>query len=629
MTPGGTSEFKELVRSRTDLADLVGETIALSPKRGGSDYVGLCPFHEDRNPSFHVYPDRQSWRCWVCDEGGDCFSYVMKIEGVGFREALEMLARRANLELPRAHRRGGNAAGDTKNRLYEVLGWAERELHRFLIDSPAAAGPRDYLAGRGFETDSLVRYGVGYHPNDWSWLLNGARGRFTPRELLAARLVRERRDGSGYYDDFVDRVTFPIRDTSGRPVAFGGRILPGHPKAEVPKYLNSPESALFSKSRLLYGFDVAKEAIRRSETAIVVEGYTDCIMLHQHGVQNVVGTLGTSLTESHVTALRRFARKVVLVYDGDQAGQSAAERSLAKFLAQQVDLRLLTLPAGQDPADFLSQFGGEAFCGLVDDSIEAWEQQLRLSIGRYGLETTDGRHRVLDDMLRLLAQAPGLSGTLREDLLLSRLSQRAGINEQTVRQQLTASRKKQSSGRSRRLRVERGGAAPQQGAETTRVDKHNQLESELVGIIFRDPELVETCRQEIPPEDFRNEPLRRILQLCYDLSRRHVAPSAERVIAELEEPELKRLAVRIDDFSREHEIERKLKEDNQAGSPPGSTFFRQTIQGLKWRRSELSHEASKGQMAGLATKPGSLDDEAKALLRQAAEFHKERVKKRT
>ncbi len=235
------------------------------------------------------------------------------------------------------------------------------------------------------------------------------------------------RESGGYRDEamFIDRVIFPIRDARGRTVAFGGRVIPGSEKEFGGKYMNSGEFALFSKSRLVYGFEQAREAIKKSGTVVVTEGYMDCIAAQQCGIKNVVATLGTALTEHHVSFLKRFARKVVLVYDGDEAGRNAAERSLPRFLAQEIDLRVLTLPGDQDPADFLEGNSPEAFETLIETAAEAWQFKLRGLVERVGLATIDARHRVLREMLDTIAQVPvSASGEqssvwmLRKDIIL-------------------------------------------------------------------------------------------------------------------------------------------------------------------------------------------------------------------
>lgn len=635
MSHGLPAEFKELVRSRTDLVDLVGESVALTATRGGSDYIGLCPFHDDHNPSFHVYPERQSYRCWVCDEGGDCFSFVMKREAVSFVEALELLARRANVELPRRPARARSRSGPDKPRLFEALNWARGEFHRCLCRDDVAGPVRDYLQQRGVTSEMIERFQLGYHPPQWEWLLQRSGHRFPESVLLAARLIAERSRGEGYRDNFVDRLMFPIHDTQGRCVAFGGRILPGRDREQEPKYWNSPESELFSKKQLLYGLDVARDAIRRSGVAVVMEGYTDCIAAHQHGVPNTVSTLGTALSEEHVGTLKRFARTVVLVFDGDQAGQNAAERSLTKFLAQKLDLRLLTLPGGLDPAEFLAEHGGAAFQEWIDQASEVWEYKFQSIVRRFGTETIDARHRVLDAMLGEVSQVPKLAASEREDLLLGRLAQRLGLSEAVVRQRLAQQRRQ----------ARRAPSAPHPGAadsprpvletlpseipspnpvdsgrHTTKNAKYELQERELLEIIFSAPETASAIQSGIGCDEIHHPQLRTLLQVCFDLLEQGVEPTFRRVMDELEDPTLKRLAVQLDEMSRQKQIARKLTEDAQ--------YVTTAMHTLQWRREELSHEQIKGQLAAHNPAPdaeGGLGEEARALLQSASEFNRKRA----
>lgn len=623
MAPGSSTDFKELVRSRTDIVELIGETVGLEPRRGGRVYVGLCPFHDDHNPSMQVDPERQSFKCWSCGEGGDCFSFVMKIENLGFREVLEMLARRANLELPKSFR-GSRPQESEKADLYRVLEWAEDQFHQCLLRAPEAERARAYLKERGFTAETVGRFRLGYHPPGWQWLMDRARGRFGVEQLFRAKLVRERRDGSGYYDDFRDRVLFPIRDSRGRPVAFGGRILPDHDRPDAPKYLNSPESELFAKSRLLYGFDVAREAVRRSETAIVVEGYTDCTMAHQHGVANVVGTLGTALTETHVLALKRFARKVVLVYDGDEAGRTAAERSLPRFLAQDVDLRILTLPEGQDPADCLAGEGADAFRERIERAEEAWKYKLRTAVEHFGLETVDARHRVLDDMLGVLVQAPRLSGTTREDMILAELARTVSLTEFKVRERLRDLRTAQSR---RTASPEANRGAVDEAASIRRPDdvqREHRVEWELLEIIFAVPETVPRIREQVGTGELTHGRLRELLQVCYDLDDRGEAPGYDRVTAALEDSELKRLAMLVDESSQEKRIAEKAREERADGDGlPG--LLERLVAHFQRRREQQSLAVTKGRLAQAGGTSGRLGEEDKALLEKLTAFRKKQT----
>jgi DNA primase len=633
LATGFSSDFKELVRARIDIVELVGESVSLQARHGGQQYVALCPFHDDHTPSLTVSPERQSYKCWVCDEGGDCFSWVMKTDMVGFREALETLSLRAHLELPKQYRQGGSSEGNTdKNRLYEILAWAENEFHRCLMSDSAAAPARNYLKERGFTEETVRLFRAGYHPDDWNWLINRARGQYTPQQLFAARLVRERREGSGYYDDFVDRVMFPIRDFNKRVVAFGGRVLPENNNSNAPKYLNSPESIVFAKSRLLYGLDIAREAIQKSKTAVVVEGYTDCMMAQQYGLGNVVGTLGTALTETHVKGLKRFAEKVVLVYDGDVAGQNAAERALPRFLAQQVDLRILTLPSGLDPADYLSEQGADAFRESIENSQEAWDYKLHLCLNRYGVESLDSRDRVLNEMLELLSQVPDLSGQLREGLILGRLSQRLGVAERSVREKLKELRKKSAGRAAVTTQIDSETLQPKPElfkGLNGKPNKHELLECELLEIIFTTAEWIGMIRQEIDIADFQNPHLQDLLQVCFDLAERGIEPNYERVTAVAEDSDLKRFALQIDEWAKEKKIAEKLNDNPSHLQAALPVFVEEVIQRLNWRREEHTHELSKAQTGAFSESSDELNEETRAHLQRVSEFHGKRVRKKT
>jgi len=634
VSPGVSIEFKELVRARTDIVSLIGETLALSPRRGGQDYVALCPFHDDHNPSFHVYPERQTYRCWACNEGGDCFSWVMKTENVDFPEALRMLAERAHLEMPKTAK-AGRGSSQSKAELYEVLAWAERQFHQCLLHAPEAERARRYLMeDRGFSQETIQAYGLGYHPRDWQWLLDRARNVYRPELLYAARLVRERRGGVGYRDDFVGRILFPIRDVRGRTVAFGARVLPDDSEAQGPKYLNSPESALFTKSRLLFGLDLARHAIKDAGTAVVVEGYTDCIAAYQAGIRNVVGTLGTALTEHHVLGLKRWAERVVLVYDGDTAGQAAAERSLSRFLAYDTDLRLMTLPEGEDPAEFLANRGAEAFRERVDQAEEALEYKLRLEIGRYGLDTVRAREQVMLHVLELLSESPRVAGTPREDAILGQLARRLAISEQNVRRHLSEMR---SSRRARREAASRSGwgqTAMESGADVNRVDRllsgtlsaDEKLECELLEIILSVPVVFDQVRHELTDQDFGHPSLRQLFVVCCELADQSLEPSIDRVLTTLEDADLKRLATWLDAQAAQKDVPGVMRRSvHSPGDLPNAPLLRAVLERVRWRRERTLHEQVRGQLAGQNRLTGGLDEHAKTLLRRAAEFHQKRI----
>ena len=376
-------DIKERVKQAVDIVDLVGSHIQL--RRQGRNYVGRCPWHDDTRPSLQVNPERQSFKCWVCDIGGDVFSFVMKIEGVEFREALEMLADRAGIpvERPRRQRVAGPAgeaasslpAGgghDDKRTLLLAMAWAEKQYHQCLLSAAEADAARRYLQERGISAESIERFHLGFSPLERDWILRHVQGEANQEKrarraktLEAVGILARPAEGGTFYDRFRGRLLFSIRDAQGRPVGIGGRVLPELGPTSPAKYVNSPETPLFTKSRLLYGLDLAREALRKTRTALVMEGYTDVIVAHQYGFENAVAVLGTALGESHIRLLKAHADRIVLVLDGDEAGTKRANEVLELFIAQQADLRILTLPEDLDPCDFLHKYGAEAFSELL------------------------------------------------------------------------------------------------------------------------------------------------------------------------------------------------------------------------------------------------------------------------
>lgn len=628
------AEVKELIRSRTDIVQLIGESLTLQPERGGRSYRGLCPFHPDHNPSLTVNPERQTYKCWACGEGGDCFSFVMKYEGVGFREALELLARRAGIELPRfaPAREEGSLS---KQQLYEVLAWAEQECHRFLLQAQLADKAREYLRSRQFHEDTIRRFRLGYHPDDWQWLLERGRQKFPLAALQAAGLVEEREGRSGFRDKFlfVDRVVFPIHDERGRCVAFGGRQLPQTKFPNAGKYLNSDEGPLFHKSRLLYGLDHAREGIRRTQTAVVMEGYVDCIKAHQAGVVNAVATLGTALSETQVALLKRFAQRVVLVYDGDTAGRTAAERAIEKFLAHEVDIRILTLPDELDPDEFLEIHGSQELERLIATAPEAWEFHYRNCVAAWGTHTTAGRLRVLEEMLKLLTVARGMAGSVKENLLLSQLADRLRIPEPDVRRRLRALRG--PSGTTVATRKVSASGAQVADEEASRLaavvslqqhpTKDDLLECELLQTLFTTPHRIGVVRQTVGLDDLRHPLLREVLGVCFDLADHGQEPEVGRVLATMECPHLKRVVVWLDE---EAALRRRAETTLPPATGSDTERLQDILERIVWRRQQESYAAQQGKLVSQADSPTGLDADMRELLRQSAHYHRLRTTRR-
>ena len=412
------------IKSKLPVAEIVGETVAL--KRAGTIMKGLCPFHAEKTPSFIVTPDRETWHCFGCGEHGDIFTFLMRRDGLDFREALGRLAERAGVELSER-----TASEDRrKRRLREALEAAITFYRQVLADAHQAERARAYLAERGFNEETLERFGIGYALNNWEALTKRLRAKgFTDHELTDAGLASPSTRG-GVYDRFRGRIIIPIRDVSGRAIGLGGRIMPD---AEGPKYLNSPATALFDKSRTLYAIDLAKAAIRREKLAVIVEGYTDVMAAHQAGFENVVASLGTALTAGQVELANRYADAVALAYDVDVAGEAATQRNLVEELQGVVSkVRVIRIPAGKDPDEFIKT-DPDGWRRAVADAEELLPYFMARAASEVDMRQPQGRSAYTRRMLDLLRRIPD---RVEQDSYVPRLAQLAGIDERVLRDEL-------------------------------------------------------------------------------------------------------------------------------------------------------------------------------------------------
>lgn len=362
-------EIIEQVRDRVDLVDLVGRFVSL--KSAGRNHKGLCPFHDEKTPSFVVTPDRGTFKCFGCGEGGNAFGFLMRMENLSFPEAVRALAGEHGIEVP--EQSGGDASSSKP--LYEANQIAH-DAYRASLHAEGNSGAR-YLHERGIDATTIQHFEIGYAPDAWETVNDALRKARVPGEIgERAGLLKTGRKG-GHYDLLRDRVTFPIRDVRGRVIGFGGRVLSAD---QEPKYLNTPESPIFQKRRSFFGFPASLEPIRREGRAVVVEGYFDLVALYRAEVHGAVATCGTAVTEDHARELRRRTRNVVLLFDGDEAGQKAMERALEVLLPAELRVRAVVLPSGEDPEDFLVREGAEALRALIDDAPEALEVAMRRAV---------------------------------------------------------------------------------------------------------------------------------------------------------------------------------------------------------------------------------------------------------
>jgi DNA primase len=544
------------VKEANDIVDVVGGYLALRP--AGPTFKALCPFHDDSRPSFDVDPRRQRYRCWACGKYGDVISFVQEHERLDFREALELLARRAGISLEKL---GGDRHAEGRAAMLEVMRWAAEQFQRCLLDSPEAETARLYLGERHLNQETIERFGVGYAQPSGHWLVRRASAAGLSAAVLEqVGLIARRSSGDGWYDRFRDRVMFPIRDVRGHTVGFGGRVLPSSPlSARGPKYYNSSETPLFHKSEQLYGLDEARHAAAKAGYLAVVEGYTDVLMAHQRGVPQVVATMGTALNARHVRQLRRYAPRVVLVFDADAGGETGVDRALEIFVGQDVELRVATLPEGLDPCDLLVRQGPEPFRAALTKAVDVLEFKLNRVLETEAVSGVEGKRRAVDAVLGVIALAPALpgqAGAVKQELIVTRIAQRLGLREETVWARL------------RELRAAKHAPdreAPRGSGAAPRSARADPLERELLTVLLADPGLVPAAAAEVAPKEIRHPGLRLLLEGLCRLQAEGLRPELDGLRSRIENPALLTKALEMQEIGLMNRDRAKTLADLLAG----------------------------------------------------------------
>ena len=539
-----STDARTQVLQAIDLVELISQSVAL--KRRGRSFVGLCPFHSEKTPSFHVNASRQTFYCFGCKASGTAFDFVMRRDRIEFREALELLASQAGIELPQF--------GGTKEKAGErqALLDAHSAACQFFVNQlqqPQGEAARAYLAKRGFTPETISRFQVGLAPDAWDGLLRSPVGRkFNPQLLATGGLVKARQSGEGFYDTFRNRIMFPIRNEGGQIIAFGGRVMPG---ADDPaKYLNSPETPLFFKSRAIFGIDFARQRIVETRTVAVVEGYTDTIMSHQFGANNVVSVLGTAMTEQHVQVLRRFADRIVLLFDADAAGDAAVDRVVQLFLTQPIEIGVASIPQGMDPDEFLLANGLAVFDQLLANAADALSYAWRQMRRRYEENEGDltGQQKAIEQYMEMLSQARsgGPVDALRWGAVLTRVTKLTGIPTDELNQRFKSRRP--APGRSFAHAAEP--AEPKEEDLGSRVSPENltardRAERQIMGIMLLEPQRWLNVQQALNVEDFAEPAIRRLAEVFWNHQRDEGEPVFNELLAVLPDAGLKTLAIEL------------------------------------------------------------------------------------
>jgi DNA primase len=489
----------EELRERADIVEVVSEYVQL--KKAGRYLKGLCPFHDEKTPSFHVDPARQLFHCFGCGEGGNVYGFLMKKEGLDFREAVETLAQRYGFRL---HYQGSEAEGKRREGRRERL----IALHQLAVESyggllrgEAGEKARSYLEGRGMQEEGWREFRLGYAPPQWDFLYRRAvKNGFTPQEIAESGLFV--RGEKGFYDRFRDRVIFPIENRRNEVIGLGGRIM----EAGEPKYLNSPETPIYVKGKNLYNLNRAAREIAGKGYAVIVEGYTDVIFLWQAGIRNVVATLGTALGEEHFRILSRLTDRVVLAFDADAAGLDASARSLAFLESFNLDLRVLRMPPGRDPADFVREAGKEAFMQLLEESVGLLEFSVDKVLSSFDPNDVDSKKRGIKKSIDVLLN---LNADLVAEELLLRIADWAGADHGKVLDYYNRRKKSTPAvGEAGKRRVAVG-AAGLSGDEAA--------ESQALGIMLRHPWLVDEFVTRLDEEFFTHRERRQVVRLLLEM----------------------------------------------------------------------------------------------------------------
>jgi len=472
------------VKQKTDIVSVVSQYISL--KKAGRNLVGLCPFHSEKHPSFFVYPEQQSWHCFGCNAGGDALSFIMKKESMDFGEALRFLAARAGVTIPsRLEREEGK---EEKERLYKVNEAAAQYFHNLLLNSTDGEKARNYVASRGFSAKTLADFQLGFSPDSWDSLKQYLLERgYAESELLTAGLVVEAENGRTY-DRFRNKLMFPIVDIKGRVIGFGARALDD----SLPKYINSPQTPTFDKSSSLYAINLAAANIRKQDMAVIVEGYIDAIIAHQSGFNNVIASMGTSVTGQQVSALRKLTLNIVLALDADVAGKEAMLRGVSYENILEAEVRVMMLPEGKDPDDVIKE-NAETWQKLLAEAVPIMDYTFNIVAAKLDLTKARDKSQAVKELLPLIAE---MKDTIRQAHYIQKLARLSGVGTSIIEAEL---------GMIKPGPVKRRAQAPSREAviRTTRPLMSSRLEEDYLALLLQYPEF-KFSSQELSPEYFEN-----------------------------------------------------------------------------------------------------------------------------
>lgn len=468
------------IKNRLDIVEIIQEYVRL--KKSGANYKALCPFHNEKTPSFMVSQEKQIWHCFGCSEGGDIFGFIQKIEGVEFPEALRILAEKAGVEL----KRQDPVIQNQKTRLMDICELSADYYHQVLLESVQANKAREYLKSRGIDSEAIDQFKLGYSSDSWDALYAFSKKKgFSEEEIFLAGLTVKKEKGVGYYDRFRNRLMFPIKDVHGNTIGFGGRVL--EKDVTSAKYINSPQTLIYNKSYILFGLDQAKSAIRKSKEVIVVEGYTDCITAHLADIKNVVASSGTALTEGQIRLLKRFTPNITMAFDRDAAGAQAAKRGIEVALSQEMNVKVLELPSGKDPDECIRE-NKAGFIDSVKNAKSYLEYYFTDTFKKLDVSKVADKKEAAQILLPVIAQ---VANPIEQTHWLKELAKKIEVSEEILREKI----KKKTDFK------KRGKETPQ----IKPIDRYAKIGEELLGLLLYYPEQLRSTVKELLPEYLNDE----------------------------------------------------------------------------------------------------------------------------
>lgn len=482
------------ILSRIDIVELISSYLPL--KRTGRNFKACCPFHHEKTPSFIVSSDRQIYNCFGCGESGNAFKFLMRYEHMDFPEAVEVLARKAGVVLPQKNSPGDKTQG-LITQLYKI-NELSAQFYGANLDSQEGAKAKDYLLKRGVSLQVIKELKIGFALDRWDSLINHLRSKGLSLELIEKAGLVISKEGGGYYDRFRNRIVFPIFDIKGRVLGFGCRVL----DESLPKYINSPETVVYTKGRNLYGLNLAKEAIRENDFVVVVEGYMDFTIPFQHGFKNIAASLGTALTTEQVRLLKRYTNNVVMVYDSDSAGELATLRSMDIFIEEEVNLKVVSLPKGCDPDTFVRKAGVESFRKEVENAADIFDYKLNILTSRFDIKDTVNKAKVCALMLETINK---LKNAILRDEYLHKLSVKLKVKEEALVSE---------SGRMRQSKPARDNQVNPVKKATFNISPTEKL---LMTLMLEENSLISRMKNNLSPQDLSDERISRIVSVMFNL----------------------------------------------------------------------------------------------------------------